>query len=110
MFFICKGPLSVECIKALRLRLEPVLPTEVLLMAEDRLVRSEIFSMLCTGYCESVLHGGILPGKYGSWKTVYSRFRRWQKRGYLKIIFELLALRADMDHILIDGTCVHVVY
>ena len=48
-----------------------------------------------------------LPDKYGSWKTVYSRFRRCQKKGYLTAILELLTLQADMNHIMIDGTYVH---
>lgn len=47
-----------------------------------------------------------LPEKYSSWKTVYSRFRRWQKRGYPTAILELLTLQADMNHIMIDGTYV----
>ena len=48
-----------------------------------------------------------LPEKYGSWKTVYSRFRRRQKRGYLTAVLEFLSLQADMTHIIIDGTYVH---
>lgn len=48
-----------------------------------------------------------LPQEYGSWKTVYSRFRRWQKRGYLTAILEILTLEADMENIMIDGTFVH---
>ncbi len=47
-----------------------------------------------------------LPNEYGSWKTVYSRFRRWQKRGDLKAIFELPTLQADME-LVIDGSYVH---
>ncbi len=36
-----------------------------------------------------------LPERYGSWKTVYSRFRRWQQQGlWDKILAEL---QADAD-------------
>jgi transposase len=36
-----------------------------------------------------------LPERYGSWKTVYSRFRRWQQKGiWDKILAEL---QADED-------------
>lgn len=40
-----------------------------------------------------------LPERYGSWKTVYSRFRRWRETGLWDRI--LLALQADAAH---DGT------
>ncbi|HJB64846.1 MAG TPA: transposase [Candidatus Mailhella merdavium] len=60
---------------------------KLLLVEGDRLVTSETFAML---YVHWMLRTGspwrALPEKYGSWKTVYSRFRRWQKRGYLTAI------------------------
>jgi transposase len=37
-----------------------------------------------------------LPERYGSWQTVYSRFRRWQEAGIWDRI--LLALQADAAH------------
>ncbi len=40
-----------------------------------------------------------LPERYGPWKTVYSRFRRWRETGLWDRI--LLALQADAAH---DGT------
>jgi len=40
-----------------------------------------------------------LPERYGSWQTVYSRFRRWQEAGLWDRI--LLTLQADAAH---DGT------
>ena len=48
-----------------------------------------------------------LPSCFGSWKTVYSRFRRWQKRGYLTAILKLLATEADRETVMIDGSYVH---
>lgn len=83
--------------------LSPYCQQKVLLVEGDRLVTSETFSMLYIG-CSP---WRALPEKYGSWKTVYSRFRRWQKRGYLTAILKLLTLQADMNHIMIDGTYVH---
>lgn len=42
-----------------------------------------------------------LPERYGSWKTVYSRFGRWQQKGiWDKILVELQAdgdARGSMD-------------
>lgn len=40
-----------------------------------------------------------LPERYGSWQTVYSRFRRWRESGMWDRI--LLTLQADAAH---DGT------
>jgi len=36
-----------------------------------------------------------LPERYGSWQTVYSRFRRWQRAGVWERV--LAALQADGD-------------
>lgn len=33
-----------------------------------------------------------LPERYGSWKTIYDRFRRWQRDGTLAKILTLLQL------------------
>lgn len=89
------------------LRLEPILPTEGSPrggrpIGDVRNFLNAVHWMLRTGS-----PWRALPEKYGSWKTVYSRFRRWQKRGYLAAILKLLTLQADMDHIMIDGTYVH---
>ncbi len=44
-----------------------------------------------------------LPERYGSWKTVYSRFRRWQQAGiWERILSELQREAAETDQI--DGT------
>lgn len=48
-----------------------------------------------------------LPVEYGPWKTVYSRFRRWQKRGYLTAILQFFTLDADVENIMIDSSFVH---
>lgn len=89
------------------LRLEPILPTEGSPrggrpIGDVRNFLNAVHWMLRTGS-----PWRALPEKHGSWKTVYSRFRRWQKRGYLTAILELPGLQADMNHIMIDGTCVH---
>ncbi len=36
-----------------------------------------------------------LPERYGSWKTCYSRFRRWQQQGLWERLFQELQARAD---------------
>lgn len=47
-----------------------------------------------------------LPERYGSWKTVYSRFCKWRDDGTLLKIFELLNADADMENLSIDSTSV----
>jgi len=46
-----------------------------------------------------------LPEYFGSWKTVYSRFRLWSKNDVLKELFESLTSDADMQDVSIDSTC-----
>lgn len=36
-----------------------------------------------------------LPERYGSWKTVYSRFRKWIDDGILDNIFHILSLKQN---------------
>ena len=45
-----------------------------------------------------------MPERYGSWKTVYSRFRRWTDDGTLDKILARLRARIDRDG-LIDWDC-----
>jgi transposase len=53
-----------------------------------------------------------LPERYGSWKTVYSRFRRWSEQGIWDQVFNALITeaqrRGDLDWELhhIDSTIV----
>jgi transposase len=49
-----------------------------------------------------------LPRRYGSWKTVYSRFRRWALAGHFQAIFEALQLEVDDNWNAIDGTYIRV--
>ena len=38
-----------------------------------------------------------LPERFGSWRTVYSRFRRWQRAGVRDRVLAALQRRADAD-------------
>ena len=63
-----------------------------------------------------ILHTGAqwreLPGRYGKWKSVYDRFRRWRRDGTTDRILERLLLRLDergrIDHDLwcVDATSI----
>ena len=48
-----------------------------------------------------------LPERYGSHKTVYSRFCKWRNDGTLLKIFEVLNEDADMENLSLDSTVVH---
>ena len=48
-----------------------------------------------------------LPERFGSWNTVYVRFRRWAKQGVWQRIFKDIADR-DVKTLLIDSTAVRV--
>ncbi|MNC21226.1 hypothetical protein D3C75_691960 [compost metagenome] len=47
-----------------------------------------------------------LPEYYGSWSTVYSRFRRWQIAGIWDRILEHVSIEPDIESIMIDATIV----
>ena len=46
-----------------------------------------------------------LPERYGSWKTVYSRFCKWRDDGTLQTIFHVLNKDADYENLSLDSCC-----
>ena len=46
-----------------------------------------------------------LPERFGSWNSVYRRFRRWAKAGLWQSIFDELQ-EPDLDWLMIDSTIV----
>ncbi|NEN82437.1 IS5 family transposase [Paenibacillus elgii] len=49
-----------------------------------------------------------LPEYYGSWKSVYTRFRRWQMAGVWDQILEHVSIEPDFENVMIDATVVRV--
>lgn len=47
-----------------------------------------------------------LPERYGSWETVYSRFRKWIEDGILDNIFRVLSLEAELEELSLDASIV----
>ena len=47
-----------------------------------------------------------LPERYGSWQTVYSRFRKWIEDGILDNIFRVLSLEAELTELSIEASIV----
>ena len=47
-----------------------------------------------------------LPERYGSWKTVYSRFCKWIEDGILDNIFRILSLEAELEESSIDASII----
>lgn len=45
-----------------------------------------------------------LPERFGSWKTVYSRFRLWSKDDLFQKIFESLTSDVDLQDVSLDST------
>ncbi len=44
--------------------------------------------------------------RYGSWKTVYNRFRKWTEDGVIDNIFHILSLEAELSELSLDATIV----
>ena len=38
-----------------------------------------------------------IPERYGSWETVYNRFRKWTEDGVVDNIFRILSLDAELS-------------
>jgi transposase len=49
-----------------------------------------------------------IPSRYGKWKTIYSRLRRWAKAGHFQVIFEALQVEVDDNWNSLDGTYIRV--
>jgi len=47
-----------------------------------------------------------LPGRFGDFRVVHTRFSRWAGRGVWKKLFEHLAADADNEYAMIDSTIV----
>lgn len=47
-----------------------------------------------------------LPERYGSWQTVYSRFRKWIEDGILDNVFRVLSLEAELTELSIDASII----
>src|SRR5215218_5011526 len=65
---------------------------------DDRLIVEGIIWRLATG-----APWRDLPERFGSWRTVYSRFRRWQQAGVWDRVLRALQSEAAYDDRL-DGT------
>ena len=49
-----------------------------------------------------------LPSGFGSWNSIFRRFRRWAAAGVFDRIFKALSGEPDFEYVLIDGTIVSV--
>ena len=49
-----------------------------------------------------------LPERYGSWSTLYDRFKRWSDACVFEKIFDMLGVDADMQDLSLDSTSIKV--
>lgn len=47
-----------------------------------------------------------LPERYGSWNSVYSRFRKWIEDRILDNVFRVLSLDAELEELFLDAAIV----
>ena len=88
------------------LRIEPLLPPENTgkqgrPRKDNRIIMNGIVWLARSG-----APWRVLPERYGSWKTVYSRFRKWIDDGILDNIFRILSLEAELEELSIDASII----
>ena len=49
-----------------------------------------------------------LPDHFPNWKSVYTRFRRWQKAGIWDEVLKQVSLDPDEESVMIDATIVRL--
>ena len=49
-----------------------------------------------------------LPPQFGSWNSVFRRFRRWAAKGIFERLFAALSGELDFEYVMVDGTIVRV--
>ena len=49
-----------------------------------------------------------MPERYGSWSTLYDKFKRWLDAGVFENIFDILSVDADMQDLSLDSTSIKV--
>ncbi len=47
-----------------------------------------------------------LPPGFGSWNSVFRRFRRWAESDVFERIFEAVSTDPDFEYVLVDGTMI----
>jgi transposase len=50
----------------------------------------------------------VLPHYFPNWKSVYTRFRRWQEAGIWDEVLKHVSLDPDEESVMIDATIVRV--
>ena len=68
---------------------------------DNRLMLNAMLWLACSG-----AGWQDLPERYGSWKTVYSRFCKWRDDGTFLRIFQELNQDADMENLSLDSTII----
>jgi transposase len=86
-------------------QIAPLLPPEV-----GRIARPAKSNRLMVEGMVWILRTGApwrdLPKRFGPWKSVYTRFRRWTRQGVWARVLQALAEQQDSESYIIDATIV----
>lgn len=87
-------------------RLEPLLPVERGRRGRPSELSNRVFMNSILYIAKTGVPWRDLPERFGQWKTVYSRFARWNRRGVFQTVLDAFKQDADPESNMVDGSYV----
>ena len=89
-------------------RLEPLLPSERPALGRPAELSNREFMNALTFIAKTGIQWRDLPERFGPWKTIYTRFSRWSKRGVFERLLASVSTDADLESSIVDSSCIRV--
>jgi transposase len=89
-------------------RLEALLPPERPALGRPSKLSNREFLNALTFIAKTGIQWRDLPERFGPWKTIYTRFSRWCRRGVFDRLLASVSQDADNESSIVDSSCVRV--
>ena len=87
-------------------RIEALLPAESDRPGRPTELPNRVFMNAVIYIAKTGMPWRDLPERFGPWKTVHSRFSRWNRQGVFERVLKAFAEEADNESSIADATCV----